>query len=346
MNRKDFIVSASDEEKRKLYQRFCKDCNIPINIFKDPVFNSRLHLYNSFYDTMEKWDLLWDMLRDFDNVQDYFEYYNEIKDSAINFIKSTWAYSDFISKTNDEQHKYIQNIKKEVSNTALYSEVNHKKIFLSIDMRQANFNAMKYFNTNMFKNEPTWSEFMRHFSKYKYIRDSKYIRQVVLGNCNPKRQVFEATYLVCKLYEMLKPLSLNCIRIEADELIYEIDESVFEKQNFHGYLGLINKIIKNIENTDYGFIIPLNIELFRLYKVEGTDGYIKKCFSYDFDSPINLKLKCFNAAELPFVIRQLLGEDITINDKMIYSGDIRRMCVLAEPYEVSIDETLFDETVL
>lgn len=346
MNKHNFIVAANDEEKRQLYQRFCKDCNIPINIFKDPIFQSRLHLYDPFYNTMKKWNMLWDMLQDFDSVQDYFEYYNEIKDSAINFIKSTFGYSDFISKQNDEKHKYVQDIKKEINNTALYSEQNHKKMFLSIDMRQANFNAMKHFDESIFKNEPTWETFMRHFSKYDYICKSKYIRQVVLGNCNPTRQVFEATYLVCKLYEMLKPLNLKCIRIEADELIYEIDENVFEKQNFHGYLGFINKIINILENTDYGFIIPLNIELFRLYTVEGTNGYIKKCFSYDFDFPINLKLKCFNTAELPFVIRRLLGEDITINDKMIYSGDIKRMCVLAESYEVSIDETLFDEIVL
>jgi hypothetical protein len=41
----------------KLRERFCKDCNIPINIFQEPYFTDRLKLYDKFYGTLEKWDI-------------------------------------------------------------------------------------------------------------------------------------------------------------------------------------------------------------------------------------------------------------------------------------------------
>ena len=40
----------------KLKERFCKDCNIPINIFQEPYFTDRLELYDKYYGTLEKWN--------------------------------------------------------------------------------------------------------------------------------------------------------------------------------------------------------------------------------------------------------------------------------------------------
>ena len=88
MNKDEFVINASEHEKRMLYKRFCKDNNLSINLFEDPYFHSRLNLYNDFYQTHEKWEQMWDMLKDFNTVQDYFEYYDKVKDTIINKIKT------------------------------------------------------------------------------------------------------------------------------------------------------------------------------------------------------------------------------------------------------------------
>lgn len=41
----------------KLRQRFCKDCDIPVNIFDEPYFSDRLKLFDFLYNSVSKWDL-------------------------------------------------------------------------------------------------------------------------------------------------------------------------------------------------------------------------------------------------------------------------------------------------
>ena len=79
----------------KAKERFCKDCNIPIKLFQEPYFTDRLKLYNTFYNTLEKWDRFVKWLNQYNCEQDYFEEYNKVKDNAISFIKESEAYNLF-----------------------------------------------------------------------------------------------------------------------------------------------------------------------------------------------------------------------------------------------------------
>ena len=347
MNKDNFVISASEHEKRMLYKRFCKDNNIPINLFEDPYFHSRLNLYDYFYHTDEKWEQLWEMLKDFNNVQDYFEYYDNVKDEVINKIKSSNIYNTFISYSNPANDNFVKEIKSKFEKRTLYSEVNDKKVFLSIDMKQANFNAMRYFY-DMFEGKTNWKEYLSLYTPYEYIQNSKYIRQVILGNCNPRRQVSYATFLMCSLYEILEPLNFRCISIEADELVYELDlsEEPLDLINDPFVIDVISGIFESINELLQGTIfnnqIPLTIEIFRLYKIDGTKGYIKKCINNDFK--IQNKLKCFNSVELRFVLRALRDDNIKPNDMIFYAGDINRIAILKDPINVLIpkDITILD----
>lgn len=42
------------EISNKLKERFCKDCNIPLRLYQEPYFTSRLILYDKFYNTLSK----------------------------------------------------------------------------------------------------------------------------------------------------------------------------------------------------------------------------------------------------------------------------------------------------
>lgn len=54
----------------KLRQRFCKDCDIPVNIFDEPYFSDRLKLFDFLYDSVSKWDLFKSELAKYDSVMD------------------------------------------------------------------------------------------------------------------------------------------------------------------------------------------------------------------------------------------------------------------------------------
>ena len=62
-------------------------------------------------------------------------------------------------------------------------------------MNKANFSALHNYNSNIFNNKNTWEEYVSNFTNNEHIINSKYIRQVVLGNCNPKRCITYEKYL-------------------------------------------------------------------------------------------------------------------------------------------------------
>ena len=72
-----------------LKKRFCKDCNLPINLFDEPYFTQRLQILDVHFGCVKKFNDFCAELEDYDNEQTYFTYYNTVKDSVINMIKDT-----------------------------------------------------------------------------------------------------------------------------------------------------------------------------------------------------------------------------------------------------------------
>ena len=200
------------EVSEKLKERFCKDCNIPLRLFKEPYFTDRLQLYNSYYNTLDKWNIFVRELEKYKCEQDYLEEYNRVKDAAIKDIKDSDGYKRFNAEDmNEYTVKY-----KDLPSKDIYKSSNVGKLFISIDMRKANFSALKFYDKSIFSNADTWEEFVGRYTENKHIVNSKYIRQVILGNCNPKRQVTYEKYLMGLVLEVL-----------IDELGYSASDIAF-----------------------------------------------------------------------------------------------------------------------
>ena len=82
----------------------------------------------------------------------------------------------------------------------IFKSSNDGRVFISIDMRKANFSSLKYYGNciekSMFRDTSTWEDFISLFTENKHIVNSKYIRQVILGNCNPKRHITYEKYIM------------------------------------------------------------------------------------------------------------------------------------------------------
>ena len=210
----------------KLKQRFCKDCNIPISVYDEPYFSDRLELYDKFYRSKEKWNVFLKELEKYNCEQDYFEEYNRVKDVVINAIKESEGFSKFNSEDmNNFSVKYTNLPSKDI-----YKESNVGKLFISIDMKKANFSALWHYDYSIFDGSKTWEEFIGKYTTNKHIINSKYIRQVILGNCNPRRQVTYEKYIMGQVLEVLineAGFYLNEIAFFSnDEIIINMEEYV------------------------------------------------------------------------------------------------------------------------
>lgn len=294
------------EVSEKLKERFCKDCNIPLRLFKEPYFTERLQLYNSYYNTLDKWNIFVRELEKYKCEQDYLEEYNRVKDAVINDIKLSDGYNRF---NEEDMGKYSVKYK-DLPSKDIYKPSNVGKLFISIDMRKANFSALKFYDKSIFSNADTWEEFIERYTENKHIVNSKYIRQVILGNCNPKRQVTYEKYLMGLVLEVLiDELGYSAI----DIAFFSNDEIVIDMGKYEDCINK-QKILEMVVNVRFN--IPFRIELFYLHKITGTDGYYKELVKNIIEK--EYEFKCLNNYMMPFVFRKFNSEDITENDRVFY----------------------------
>lgn len=309
----------------KIKERFCKDCNIPLRLFHEPYFTDRLKLYDKYYNTLSKWDLFVEELQKYNCEQDYFEEYNRVKDAAINDIKK----SDGFQRFNEEDMNKYSVKYTNLPSKDIFKSLNDGKLFISIDMKKANFSALKHYDSSIFDRTNTWEEFIGKYTSNKHIVNSKYIRQVILGNCNPKRQITYEKYIMGQVLEIL---------IDVEKIGYFLNEIVFFSNDeividMEEYVDCIrNRKITESKIKEY-FDIPFKVELFYLRKINGTNGYYKEIIKtldereYEF--------KCLDSYMLPFVLRKFQNQEITESDKVFYHEGMLSKFIEVPEIEVS-----------
>lgn len=279
-------------------KRFCTDFKVPLKIFDGDIFLKRLelfdvlHIYNRYIKEIEE---------RFSSAQEYLEYYNSVKDKAIDYIKGSAA---FQSLNRDDMSKFTCKYNFPQSN--VYKDTNAGKKFISIDISKANFTALVHYGNSTgtpFYDSMDYMEWMSEFTNMHFIKQSKYIRQVIFGNCNPKRQVTYEKYLMGTLLENLfsnnKILESDVYSLCSDEIILRADNISFEDYLF------LDHFIKN--NVDFN----VKTEYYTLLKIDGTEAYLKVIY----DGAVRHKeLKCVNPEEAPFIYRFIKEESFTEDD--------------------------------
>ena len=209
---------------KKFRQRFVKDYNLPIYIFDDNLFEYYIQLYDFFpylcyKETIEKIENEYDGC-----VEKWLEYCASVRDNAINGVMETDEYKKFKSM---DLSQY--NFTPICGERSCYTEETNGKRFLSIDLKKANFQALKYVGV---VSDATYEQFIHRFGGDDYIANSKYLRQVIFGKMNPSRQIKIEKYLMFKVYEAIKDITekygLTIFSMNSDELIFEIPKEFYD----------------------------------------------------------------------------------------------------------------------
>lgn len=291
----------------QLKKRFCKDCNLPIAVFDNPYFYERLSTLDILYDCVEKFDDFCNELLNYKTEQDYFEAYNSIKNRMITYIKDNSVYQEFDTQLFNKPDLGF-------GKRNPYVEQNDGGTFVSVDMKKANFSAMYKYSKLIFDSCNTWEEFVGKFTDSQHIKNSKYIRQVVLGACNPKQQIrfenFLMTYLCKHIIEKLGD-SVDIYSLGEDEIIITI-QNPNEPVNFH--VGVSLNQLKDIVNSCPGEIGNLvRVEMFDLHKISDLGWMKVMCGSTD-----KIEFKCIDAEIFHQIVKHYFNLRITENDLVFY----------------------------
>jgi len=255
-------------------KRFVKDYDLPITIMKEPWWSYYMDLYDNLFQTHQKLESLQKLLRRLGDGSDFFNESDRITTSIIKDISKTQEYKDFLV---EDMTKYsFANAPK---NTQLYIPENADRYFLSVDMSHANYQALKFVNCVLYTKD--WEELLGWYTQDEYFHNSKYLRQVIFGNLNPKRQRTLIRYLNrSKVLTVLIRVGCPIVNFSEDQCVIDITDKV----KIYGSLNSpLSENLKNVTSEITEKVVALlsdavqvHIEGFKLKRLSNKPYYVKE----------------------------------------------------------------------
>ncbi|MBQ8627080.1 MAG: hypothetical protein IJ419_13040 [Agathobacter sp.] len=319
-----------------LRKRFVKDTGVPIKIFAEPYFSHFLELYDKQFDTKKKYTMFLKLLEKFSDEQAYFEEYNRIKDAAITYLAENPAMQYFCQQEDMNQFKPSYT---NLPSNPVFKCTNIGKHFVSIDMRKGNFTALRHYNPEIVGNKECYEDFIGMFTDEEYFKSSKYIRQVIFGNQNPKRQTTYEKYLMGKVLERLvqtfEEFDMNNIAFfNTDELVIDVTPYFTAPDPIDMVYAIAT--IENLVDWASAEGISVRADWFKLRKIVGTEGYIRE---FELASAAKgVDFKCVTADEMPSVIRAYNNEPVQ-EDDMLFTHE-NRLARWVTPMNIKFVDTM------
>lgn len=299
-------------EIKQLRNRFLKDYDLPIQIVHSPYFEERLELAESNYNAKTKYNNLLTLINErFDGKPSKFlDEYNRVKTNVITTVSNSEAFKDFSS--NDKF--LIKDIKPICTSRNLYTNEQDGCLFLSFDMKKANFQTLRYANPAIVFDANTYEEFIGKFTDLDYLKESKYSRQRIFGELNPKRTMSLEQSITTEFTREYKArlgiYGFAPFSLKTDEIIFKFEGSEDEFESFNisptiEYDGIIYKVSK----------FKLHARQFKLATSSSILTVYEKEEYLDAHRRI---LKGVPATYYPQVDKLLRGEEIKPSDLKFY----------------------------
>ena len=263
-------------ENLKLRNRFVDDFSLPVSVLDSPYFEYQLKLYESYNETDSKWKWLISLINEhsldyFDDENVFLEDYYFCRDRIIENVEASPSYQKFIfSSTNfpkrmskSENATSINSEFAKIPKTSIYTEANDGKVFLSIDLKHANFQTLKYYDPEIVNYAENYEDFIKSHIGHdhplvKYFADSKYTRQIIFGKLNMARNVVIQNFIIYKIWNAIRNIMGDGIKIhskQVDELIFEVENAEKSMQFLKDFFSIQKLYFDNIQ---------VNHELYRL----------------------------------------------------------------------------------
>jgi len=239
----------------KLRKRFVDDLNLPISVLDSPYFEYQLKLYDEYISSKKLWEWVLSLIEKHYNGNEnlFLEDYYQCRDIMITNIEKSEAYKNFISESMDGYTIPSNAIFNKIPKTSVYTKINDGKCFLSIDLKQANFQALKYHNSELVNNTNDYNEFLKYYignthPLLTYFKMSKYTRQIIFGKLNMSRNVTIQNYILYQIFnEIYNSSEFDNGNIKTHSK--QVDELIFEMTTGN-YIQLITKYFKGDINNN------------------------------------------------------------------------------------------------
>jgi hypothetical protein len=156
----------------------------------------------------------------------------------------------------------------------------------------------------------SYEDLIGKFTELKYMVQSKYIRQVILGNLLPAKQMKIEQYLTYQVLQILiNPYDVkkeNILMFSPDEIVFQSDCS-----DYLVYSAYDNHIENHIK-TNLG--LNVDVEIFKLKNIEPFQNFFVK----EFVNKSGFELMCVSGIYFPQVYKQYTGQKLEEKDLVFW----------------------------
>lgn len=292
----------------KILKKFVKDFKIPIRIFQEPYFTYFMDLYKDYADTYKKLDWLLEAIEQCGGEDAFMEECCRVQNKVLRYFKQNPSFKEF--NACDIAMFNVPNMG--ITSKDVFKTCNHGKYFMSIDLKQGNFQSLKYVNPEIVWCKDTWEDFISEFTNLDYIIHSKQIRQLIFGNINPRRQAKVERYIIQVILEGC--INVGLFNLEDVRMISD-DEIIVEIQDYEGCAKEVQEM--------YGQFFQIHVETYRLNSILNGEFYAKEFQDGKFE------LMCVPQKKFAQAYKYYMGYDL--NEEDLLFMDDYDLCKYVQP---------------
>tara|TARA_B100002019_G_C21261969_1_gene597251 strand:- start:55 stop:969 length:915 start_codon:yes stop_codon:yes gene_type:complete len=215
-------------EGKQTFKRFF---NLPLPMVGEN-FLYYIKLLNPYYNSVEKLDTFLGFLYENDiNEEQLMSLQSDVKSRLVDFLSPV---------TSSYQSTDLKTPVFKINSKNFYKSDNCNKNFISIDLKQANFQALKIMadrvgcdNSKIISTLSSYEELLEYLEVDPFFNHSKQLRQYVFGSTNPKaQQKIQKNIVANTLKEIINHFEIdisNVYELNSDEIIIEYTYDDFEK---------------------------------------------------------------------------------------------------------------------
>ena len=264
------------EFSNSLKTRFCKDYKLPFQVVQEPMFSYYIEELDSHFDTKQKLEYLTQAVMSLGGEEQFFAESNRVKDSIISAVQAKEVYQKL---QNDRLDEY--NVNTGVKQQDIYNMSNVNRTFISLDLKKANFNVFKMYDSDLVLGFDTYEEMVGSVTDYEYFKQSKYLRQVIFGNMLPKKQQKLQKWVMEKLIRVLhEDVGIQMedfVSASSDEVVFAVAPEGVEK-----FVDMVERKLYANDETE-SISDWVRVEAFTLKSIgdkkffvkEGTNGSVE-----------------------------------------------------------------------
>lgn len=213
---KNAIASTLDTEAIK---KFVQHFKLPISVYDPTYINYYINAFDKFYRTKYFYDIFLEFIKRNPNHM---------------AMSANLAGGIEVDITTNAEYASMQSVSYGQIPPNVNIFVNNKtfpKYYISLDIIEANFTAIRMLMPEFFSKISCWREFLSTYTTEPFYLESKHYRQVVLGQLAHKKLMAMQYRMMSELFtKLLDYPEIKIIgRVNTDEIIIEVDPAtIFE----------------------------------------------------------------------------------------------------------------------